>query len=71
LVTSSANQPGEPPAETLAAAHRYFGEDVDFYLEGGDLSGRQPSTIIRVIDDAIEVLREGAVKISETGKITK
>ncbi len=69
LVTSSANHSGEPPANTLAEARRYFGKAVDFYVDGGDLSGRHPSTIIRVVDDAIEVLREGAVKINESGRI--
>ncbi len=64
LLTTSANQPGEPVANTIQEAQAYFGETVDFYVGGGNLSGREPSTIIRIIDDAIEVLREGAVKIS-------
>lgn len=63
LQTTSANLPGEPPATTVAEAKEYFGDSVDFYVDGGDLSGRKPSTIIKVVDDAIEVIREGAVKI--------
>jgi len=63
LLTTSANQPGEPPANTIAEAQQYFGNEVDFYVDAGDLSGRQPSTVIRIIDDAIEILRQGAVKI--------
>lgn len=63
LLTSSANHPGEPVATTVAEAQNYFGDKVDFYVDGGDLSGQEPSTIIRVVDDAIEVLRQGAVKI--------
>jgi L-threonylcarbamoyladenylate synthase len=70
LVTSSANTPGDPPANTIEEAQKYFGDKVDFYVDGGDLSDRPPSTIIRIIDDAIEVLREGAVKIDENGRIT-
>jgi tRNA threonylcarbamoyl adenosine modification protein (Sua5/YciO/YrdC/YwlC family) len=65
LLTSSANHPGEPVAMTVEAAKKYFGVSVDFYEDGGDLSGRQPSTIIRIVDDAIEIIREGAVKIKE------
>jgi L-threonylcarbamoyladenylate synthase len=65
LVTSSANHPGEPVANTVEQAKDYFGDKVDFYMDGGDLSGRQPSTVIRIVDDAIEVLREGAVKIDD------
>jgi L-threonylcarbamoyladenylate synthase len=65
LLTSSANQPGQPPATNIDQAKQYFDDQVDFYQDGGDLSGRQPSTIIRIVDDAIEVLRPGAVKIGD------
>jgi L-threonylcarbamoyladenylate synthase len=63
LLTSSANLPGEAVADTITQAQNYFGDTVDFYVDGGDLSGRLPSTILRVVDDELEVLREGAVKI--------
>ncbi len=69
LLTTSANHPGEPEATDTEMAQGYFGEDIDFYVDGGDLSERKPSTVIRVIDDAVEVLREGAVKIDEYGNI--
>lgn len=65
LVTSSANQPGRPGSVTIAEAEMYFEDEVDFYLDGGDLSGRAPSTIIRVLDDGLEIIREGAVKIDQ------
>lgn len=70
LQTTSANLPGEPPATTVEEAKAYFGEAVDFYVDGGDLSDRQPSTIIKIIDDEIEIIRQGAgiVKGSEGGK---
>ena len=71
LLTTSANLPGQPPASTLAEAQAYFDGRVDFYAEGGDMTGRPPSTVIRIIDDAIEVLREGAVKIDENGRISE
>lgn len=66
LLTSSANQPGEPTATTIKQARATFGTAVDYYINGGDLSGNKASTIIRVVDDAIEVIRDGAVKIDET-----
>jgi L-threonylcarbamoyladenylate synthase len=65
LLTSSANHPGKPPATNIAQAEAYFGNNLDFYEDGGDLSGRKPSTLIRVIDDAIEVIRPGAVEIKQ------
>jgi len=65
LLTSSANQPGAPVSTTIGQAQRYFGKKVDFYVDGGDVAHHQPSTIIRVVDDAIEVLRPGAVAIND------
>jgi L-threonylcarbamoyladenylate synthase len=64
LVTTSANQPGEPSSNTVGQAWDYFDDAVDFYVDGGDLSGRLPSTIVRVTDDGYEVIRQGAVKVT-------
>lgn len=70
LITSSANQPGKLPAANIKQAIKYFGDDVDFYVDGGNRSDAAASTIIRVVDDAVEVIREGAVTIDEeTGAI--
>ncbi len=63
LQTTSANAPGEPTASTIQEAEAYFGDNVDFYVDGGDMSGGLPSTIVRVVDDELEVVRQGAVKI--------
>lgn len=71
LLTSSANLPGESPATTIAEARAYFGEGVDFYADGGTVGEHLPSTVIRVVDDAIEVLRPGALAIDENGRITE
>jgi len=65
LLTSSANSPGQPTATTIAQAKAYFGDRADFYIDGGDLSDRAASTVIRIIDDAVDVLRQGAVKIND------
>ncbi len=69
LLTSSANMPGEPTAATVAEAQKIFGDQVDFYVDGGVITDHQPSTVIRIVDDAIEILRDGAVKIDESGRI--
>ena len=63
LVTSSANQPGSPVAENLNEAEQYFGETVDFYVDGGDQSGRLPSTIVRIKQAELELLRDGAMRM--------
>lgn len=69
LLTTSANLPGEAPAMNLGEAQAHFGDRVDFYVDAGPAANLSPSTIIRVVDDAIEVLREGALKLNENGKI--
>ncbi len=66
LLTSQACPKAQLPAGTIAQAKTYFSKSVDFYIYGGDLSSRQPSTIIRIVDDVIEVIRQGAVKVDET-----
>lgn len=67
LISSSANPASQPPAVTIDEARAYFGSSLDFYVDGGNLANRQPSTIIRVVDDAVEVLRPGAVEIENNG----
>lgn len=69
LLTSSANHPGDPQANNLDEAAAYFGSEVDFYVEGGDLSGHPPSTVARLIEGHLEVLRQGAVAIDEHGQL--
>jgi|JI10StandDraft_1071094.scaffolds.fasta_scaffold58360_5 L-threonylcarbamoyladenylate synthase len=71
LMTTSANHPKEPVATNIEEAKQYFGERVNFYVDGGNMDSRPPSTIIRIVDDAIEIIREGAVKINENGRIEK
>jgi L-threonylcarbamoyladenylate synthase len=65
LVTSSANHPGKPGSVNVNEAITYFGNRIDFYVDGGDLSDRSPSTIIKISEDgSIEIIRDGAVKLA-------
>jgi L-threonylcarbamoyladenylate synthase len=64
LMTTSANAPKQPTSTSVAMAESYFGDVVDYYVDGGDLSNRPPSTIIGIKpDNSIEVYRQGAVAI--------
>lgn len=69
LLTSSCNKPGKKPAGNITEAIEYFDDSVDAYVDGGDLSDRKSSTLIRVVDDAVEVIREGSVKLDASGRI--
>ncbi len=63
LVVPSANFEGEKPSENIMEAKKYFGDKVDFYVDGGKLSSI-PSTIVELNKDGIfKVLRQGAFRI--------
>lgn len=55
LVAPSANPEGLEPAVDIPAAKAYFGDGVDFYLEG--LVNLKPSKIIKITNDEIEIIR--------------
>jgi tRNA threonylcarbamoyl adenosine modification protein (Sua5/YciO/YrdC/YwlC family) len=61
LLTSSANEPGKPVANTIKEAREYFDNKVDFYIDGGDLSGATASAVIIVGDNGIKVLRDSPI----------
>ncbi len=56
LVAPSANPEGLPPATTIAEAKKYFGDQVSFCENGGTLTGL-PSTLIKLENGKIEILR--------------
>jgi L-threonylcarbamoyladenylate synthase len=71
LQTTSANLADQPLAQNIKEAQAFFGDNADFYVDGGDAMGKPESTIIRIVDDAIDVVREGAVKIDDNGRISQ
>jgi len=61
VLSTSANEPGSPPAVRLDAV---AADSYDLGIDGGDLSGI-PSTLVRVVSGYLEILRAGAVRIAE------
>jgi len=57
LVAPSANPEGKEPARNIAEAWQYFGEEVDFYIDGGDLRGKSSVLIKLKPDGASDFLR--------------
>jgi len=70
LVTSSANQPGQPESRTIQEAVAYFGDIVDFYADSGPIAPTRPaSTIVRLLSDGtLDTLREGSVSIADQSR---
>jgi tRNA threonylcarbamoyl adenosine modification protein (Sua5/YciO/YrdC/YwlC family) len=63
LLTSSANSPGQPVAITIQEAQDYFGDAVDFYIDGGNLANNLASTVIKVAENGVTVLRMGSANL--------
>lgn len=57
LVAPSANTEGNFPATTVEEARSYFGDGVDFYIDGGEVDN-PPSTVIRMTEDGAETVRD-------------
>ena len=60
LVSSSANITNQETVTSIEQARLVFGDKVDFYVEGGDLTDKQPSTIAKLNNGILEVIRPGA-----------
>ena len=63
LVTTSVNETGEEPLVDPLDIDEKFGRSLDMVVDGGVMLG-DPSTVISLIDDTIEVLREGNADLS-------
>jgi tRNA threonylcarbamoyl adenosine modification protein (Sua5/YciO/YrdC/YwlC family) len=59
LVTTSANISGEEPLHDPFVIDETLGRQLDLVVDGGILMG-DPSTVISLVDDRIEVLRAGS-----------
>lgn len=64
LVAPSANFEGEIPATNISEAHNYFGDQINFYIDDG-VQNNPPSTVIRFVDQKIEIIRQGVFKITQ------
>ena len=48
LIAPSANREGEQPATTIDEAKNYFGDAVDFYVDGGEVIDVSPSQLLLI-----------------------
>jgi tRNA threonylcarbamoyl adenosine modification protein (Sua5/YciO/YrdC/YwlC family) len=65
LLTTSANRPNEPMVKSIEEAQEIFGNRLNFYVDGGRLASPLASTIIRIENNIIEILRQGVVAIEQ------
>jgi L-threonylcarbamoyladenylate synthase len=62
IVSTSANLRGQEPAKTVKEARKYFGDRLDFYVDAGHLDS-QPSTLVKIENNKLKVVRQGAYEI--------
>jgi len=59
LIAPSANIEGHPYAKSVTEAKEHFKDTVDFYDDKGIIESN-PSTLIKIGDEGIEILRQGS-----------
>jgi L-threonylcarbamoyladenylate synthase len=57
IIAPSANPQGKKPAMTIDEAKAYFGDKVDFYVDGGTVTDETPSRLLRFGPKGVERLR--------------
>jgi len=59
LNTSAVQDPEEPPALHAFELEERFGRQVDIIIDSGPLPYSSPSTVVSLVGDEVEVLRQG------------
>ncbi len=61
LLVPSANPADLPPATTTEQVLAYFPDQIDLVIDAGPAEGGVASTVVQVVGDQVEILREGAI----------
>ena len=69
LAVSSANLSGRPAATTADEAQDMLGTDVEIYLDGGERTSGQSSTIVDLSGDVPRIVRRGPISAEELREI--
>lgn len=70
LATSSANIADEVPATAIDnKLLASFNNKLDFIIDNGTISRGVPSTIVRVENNEVKILREGSISLDKINKL--
>ncbi|MCQ2573685.1 MAG: threonylcarbamoyl-AMP synthase [Treponema sp.] len=64
LYSTSVNRSGSPILQTIKSIISEFESEVDLIINGGDSLDSVPSTIVKIENDKIQLIREGAMDVS-------
>lgn len=62
LISTSANFEGGAPAKNIIEAKKYFGKEIDFYLDIGKLDS-VPSSLAQIEHGKLKILRKGEIDL--------
>ena len=63
LYSTSVNHSGRPPLERISEILAEFENEVELVVDGGDLPGRRPSTLLDITGRPYRILRQGAFQV--------
>ncbi|MFK4088896.1 L-threonylcarbamoyladenylate synthase [Kribbella sp. NPDC020789] len=69
LAVSSANKSGRPAALDVYDAEEQLADTVAVYLDGGEVTGGQPSTIVDITTDTPRIVRLGALTLAQLREV--
>lgn len=69
MAVSSANISGQPPATSVEQAENQLGADVGVYIDGGEATIGEASTIVDLSSGRPRILREGATTAENVGEV--
>ncbi|HKY64656.1 MAG TPA: L-threonylcarbamoyladenylate synthase [bacterium] len=69
ITTTSANLSGKPAATKAAELRDYFGDTDLAWLNGGDLPASKGSTVVKVENESLKLIREGEIPFADLEKI--
>ena len=65
LAQTSCNLSGEKEYKDIHTIDEKFGNEIDYIIDGGEILQHVASTVIKVDNDHIKILRQGVIKIDE------
>jgi len=63
LISTSVNRSGQKPMNKIDDIVNHFEESVDCIVDGGDMEGKTPSTVLDISAKPYRILRIGACTI--------
>ncbi|MCJ7813000.1 L-threonylcarbamoyladenylate synthase [bacterium] len=69
LISTSANLSGEKPAQSASQVLKYFRDQVNLIVDGGERRSGVPSTVVDVSGTCLRIIREGMITKDEIEKV--